>query len=539
MLQTTRTAGRGGDVLLAGCVVADGSGEPVREADVLLDGDVIAAVEPQGGIGADGYDRRDLSGLTLAPGFIDVHSHADNAPLLAEDDTTKILQGVTVEVVGNCGFSLAPVPDRRDELEALTSRIFPAQSWGWSSFAELLSRLDDRGYVTGYAPLVGHGTLRIAVAGFENRVTTTAERRRMVELGTAARQAGAFGLSTGLIYPPGLFSDTDEIIEVMTGLPQGTIYATHMRGEGAHLRRSIAEALEIGRRSGAPVQISHLKSSGRQNWGGVAGALELIENARADGVRVTQDVYPYTASSTMLTACLPPWCQEGGNTAVLERLADAEQLRKLRDDLEGGPSEEWENQVAGAGWDGVLVASTGSHTYEGQTLAELGEELGSSPFEALVTVLTQERLRASMVVFSMCEDDLELALRDPFTMIGSDGLPPGVGGKPHPRLFGTFPRVLARYVRDRKTLDLATAIHKMTGLPADTFGLHDRGRIAPGHVADLVAFADNTIADHGDYRDPVHPPTGLAWVMQAGDVVVDNGRWLGVRRGQRLLPSAA
>jgi N-acyl-D-amino-acid deacylase len=361
----------------------------------------------------------------------------------------------------------------------------------------------------------------------------------MVELGSAAVEAGAFGMSTGLIYPPGLFSDTDEIVEVMQGLPEGAIYATHMRGEGAHLRRSIAEALEVGRRSGAPVQISHLKSAGRQNWGGVAGALELIEDARADGVRVTQDVYPYTASSTMLTACLPPWCQEGGNPAVLERLADTEQLRRLRDEIEGGPSEEWENHVAGAGWDGILVSSTGSHSYEGQTLAELAEELGGSPFEALVTVLTQEQLRASMVVFSMCEDDLELALRDPFTMIGSDGLPPGVGGKPHPRLFGTFPRVLARYVRERATLDLATAVQKMTGLPADTFGLHDRGYVAPGRVADLVAFTGATVADHGDYRDPVHPPTGLAWVMQAGAVVVDNGRWLGLRRGRRLTPGSA
>jgi dihydroorotase/N-acyl-D-amino-acid deacylase len=283
------------------------------------------------------------------------------------------------------------------------------------------------------------------------------------------------------------------------------------------------------------VQVSHLKAAGRPNWGGVPRALEQLEEARADGVVVTQDVYPYTASSTMLTACLPHWCQEGGDRAVLARLADPDTVRRLRTDIDAGSTPEWENHIAGADWDGILVSSTGSHRHEGSTLAEIAAELGGDPLDALVTVLSEERLRASMVVFTMCEDDVEAALADPHTMIGSDGLPPGVGGKPHPRLYGTFPRVLARYVRQRGTLDLATAVHKMTGLPADTFGLTGRGRIAPGQIADLVAFDPDTIADHCDYRDPVHPPTGLAWVMQGGEMVVQDGAWLGVRRGRRLV----
>jgi len=236
----------------------------------------------------------------------------------------------------------------------------------------------------------------------------------------------------------------------------------------------------------------------------------------------------------MLTACLPPWVQEGGNAAVLARLADPGQVDRIRDEVDAGPSAQWENHVAGSGWDGILVSSTGDHRFEGRTIAEIGDELGVSPFDALVHVLREEDLRVSMVSFSMCEDDLEEALLDPHTMIGSDGLPPGVGGKPHPRLFGTFPRILARYVRERRTLDLGTAIHKMTGLPASTFGMADRGRIAPGYVADLVAFDADRVADVCDYRDPVHPPTGIAWVMQGGELVVDDGRWLGVRRGRRL-----
>ena len=521
--------------LLRGAVVADGDGGEPAPADVLLDGGVIAAVEAPATVPDEGYDVRDVSGLVLAPGFIDVHSHADNAPLLEEDDTTKILQGVTTEVVGNCGFSLAPVVEgRRDELVALTSRIFPTLPWDWASFADLQEHLGDRGSVTSYAPLVGHGTLRLAVAGFEARPTTSDERSAMARLALEAVDAGAFGMSTGLIYPPGMFGDTDEIADVAAALPGHAIYATHMRGEGAHLLASVDEALEVGRRSGRAVQVSHLKSAGRQNWGGLGHALERIQAARDQGLTVTQDVYPYTASSTMLTACLPPWVQEGGNTSVLERLADPGQVDRIRDEVDAGPSAQWENHVAGSGWDGILVSSTGDHRFEGRTIAEIGDELGVSPFDALVLVLREEDLRVSMVSFSMCEDDLEEALLDPHTMIGSDGLPPGVGGKPHPRLFGTFPRILARYVRERRTLDLGTAIHKMTGLPASTFGMADRGRIAPGYVADLVAFDADRVADVCDYRDPVHPPTGIAWVMQGGELVVDDGRWLGVRRGRRL-----
>jgi N-acyl-D-aspartate/D-glutamate deacylase len=534
-MTSVHTQGRAGQALLRGASVADGGGQPPRDADVLLDGDRIAAVEPAGTIPADGYAVQDLSGLVLAPGFIDVHSHADNAPLLDEDDTTKILQGVTTEVVGNCGFSLAPVAaGREDDLAALTSRIFPPLPWGWSTFADLLAQVDTRGHVTNYVPLVGHGTLRLAVAGLESRPTTAEERGRMADLAVAAAEAGAFGLSSGLIYPPGMFGDTDEIATVAAAMPEGTLYATHMRGEGEHLKDSIDEAIDIGRRSGKPVQISHLKSAGRQNWGGVARALEQLQAARDAGVRVTQDVYPYTAASTMLTACLPPWVQEGGNAAVLDRLDSVEQRNRIRSEIEAGPSAEWENHVAGAGWDGILVSSTASHRHEGRTLAEIGLELGIEPFDALVRVLREEQLRVSMVLFSMCEDDLEQALRDPHTMIGSDGLPPGVGGKPHPRLFGTFPRILARYVRERRTIDLGTAVHKMTALPAATFGLTGRGRIAPGQVADLVAFDPERVADQCDYRDPVQPPTGIAWVMQTGQLVVEDGRWLGARRGRRL-----
>ncbi|MBO0829883.1 MAG: amidohydrolase family protein, partial [Streptosporangiales bacterium] len=245
--------------------------------------------------------------------------------------------------------------------------------------------------------------------------------------------------------------------------------------------------------------------------------------ARAAGVPVAQDAYPYTASSTMLTTRLPAWAQDGGDAAVLDRLADPVTLRRLRGEC-------------GDEWDRVLIASTADHEFEGSTVEETAGLLGVDPFDAFVEILRSERLRVSAVLFTMHEDDLVAALANAHTMVGSDGLPPGVGGRPHPRLFGTFPRVLGRYVRQRAVLDLGTAVHRMTGLPAAAFGLTDRGLVAPGRVADLVAFDAAEVTDVGDYRDPVHPPRGIAWVLQAGAPVVRDGRWLGVRRGRRLLP---
>jgi N-acyl-D-aspartate/D-glutamate deacylase len=528
----------GDRTLIRGGQVADGSGSALTPRDLLIDAGRIAAVADPGTFAGATCPVIDASGTVVAPGFIDVHSHADNAPLLAEDDTTKILQGVTTEVVGNCGFSLAPARAGREELLIrLTGRIFPPLDIEWHDFGDLLSRLDGHGYVTNYAPLVGHGTLRLAVLGMADCAPDADEQKRMGALLDEALDAGAFGLSSGLIYPPGLFSRTTELVDLARHLGGGRIYATHMRGEGGHLLDSVEEALEIGSRSGCRVQISHLKSAGRPHWGGVGRALDRLARARADGVTVTQDVYPYDASSTMLTTCLPPWCQEGGDQTVLARLDDPATVRRLRTEIEGGPQEGWENQIAGAGYEGILVASTASHDFEGRTLPEIGADIGASPFDALIHVLRAERLRASMVIFSMTESDVEAVLTDPATMVGSDGLPPGVGGKPHPRLYGTFPRVLGRYVRERQVLDLPTAVAKMTSRPAQTFGLRDRGRIAQGAVADLVAFDPARVIDACDYRDPVRPPSGIEWVMQAGHVVVAKGRWLGNRSGRRLQPA--
>jgi N-acyl-D-aspartate/D-glutamate deacylase len=516
-----------------GATVVDGTGGPPGAYDVFVDGERIEDVRPHTDTHA-GWNTVDATGLVIAPGFIDVHSHGDNAPLLPEDDTMKILQGVTTEVVGNCGISLAPTSSQhRDVLLAPRQAVMPVYEDIGATFADLLRATDAHGYVTNYVPLVGHGTLRIAAMGMERRAATPRERVLMRASLEESIEAGAFGLSTGLIYPPGVFSDLDELVDLAKCLPLGTIYTSHIRGEGDNLLDAVAEALAVGENAHVPVQISHHKACGKKNWGKTRDSLELIRQARARGVVVHQDVYPYTAGSTYLKAVLPPKFHEGGNEATLERLRNTEQLRELRTTLESDTSE-FQNFVAEAGYDGILIAFTPSHRFEGYTIAEIAVQLACSAFDALIHVLVSEQLAAMMTIFLMNEDDIARVIRDEHTVIGSDGASPGVQGQHHPRSYGTFPRVIAHHVRELGTLTLETAIHKMTGLPARIFNIPDRGTIAAGKFADLVAFDPQTFSDDLDYRDPVRDPRGLAWVTQRGTQVVSGTTYLGRRCGARL-----
>lgn len=529
------------EILIRAGTVADGSGAEPALSDVLVRGQTIIAVERPGRIPAGERVVVDATGLVVAPGFIDVHSHADNAPLLAEDDTTKIRQGVTTEVVGNCGFSLAPTAaSSARSLASFTRRIFPPIDFTWSSWSEFTDTLDAYGYVTNYAPLVGHGTLRIAVLGMAEATPDTRELAEMGRLLDEALEGGAFGMSSGLVYPPAVFSQTDELVTLARHLGPGGLYATHMRGEGDSLLSSIAETTRIGQEAGCRAHISHLKWTGKRNWGHMSRALSAIHDAADDGLSITKDIYPYPAGSTMLTALLPPPMLADGDEGVLARLESTEQCRQLAAMMETGlPG--WDSQQHAAGWDGILISTTASHRYEGKTIAELASVLDEPPVDVLVRILREERLRASMVVFSMHSDDVRTAFADIDTMVGTDGLPPGAGGKPHPRVFGTFPRILSEYVRNQRVMSLGEAVRRMTALPAAVFRIPERGAVRAGLVADLVAFDPNAIDHETDYRDPVHEPTGISWVMQAGDVAVDQQRYRGRRRaavasGQLIAP---
>lgn len=528
-----------GSVLISGASIVDGTGAAAFAADVVIADGLISSVAPAGSVPLDNVGRHlDARGHLLAPGFIDVHSHADNAPLLDADDQTKIRQGVTTEVVGNCGTSMAPVATGSEEdfLRA-TAAFFPDTYRGWHTTAELYAALDERGYVTNYCPLVGHGELRLAAIGPGSRRADRRDVRAMGSLLREAVDAGAFGMSTGLIYPPGIYADTEELAGVAAHLPPDRVYATHMRNESTGLLDSIAEALTIGRRAGCRVEVSHLKAGGRTSWGMVEPAMAALDAAREAGLPVTQDVYPYDAASTVLGACLPPWVHDGGREAALRRLRDGAALSRMRAQIEAPGAGAWDNILEGTGgYDGVLVSSTASGRREGSTLAQIAAAEHLDPFDAMVLVLVEEQMSATMVEFCMTEADVETVLRSPTTLIGSDGLPPGLAGRPHPRLHGTFPRVLARYSRERSVLSVEEAVRRMTSAPAEMFGIPRRGRVAAGMVADLVCFDPATVDHPGTYAEPDLPPTGIDWVMQAGHLVVDDGRWLGVRRGERLTP---
>jgi N-acyl-D-amino-acid deacylase len=516
--------------------VVDGTGTPARPMTVVIQGSAIEAVLPPGELAPDWAQVVDVAGQVVAPGFIDTHSHADNVPFLAEDDTSKIEQGVTTEVVGNCGFSLAPVsPAEVSDFETLMGRIFPPMQYPWRSFVEFLELADSGGYVTHYAPLVGHNVLRIAAFGSAGRAPERDELHLMGALLEEALEAGAFGLSSGLIYPPGLFAAEEELGFLTARLGRNGVYATHMRNESAHLRDSVDEAVRTAAVARTRLHVSHLKVADRALWGSMGQVLAILDAAREDGLPVTQDAYPYTAGSTMLSAVLPPWFHDGGSEAVLARLHSAEALERAQRDL-AEPGSRFENLVRAAGWDNIVISSTASHRYEGLTVAELARELGMDPLPAAARLLIEEHLSATMVMHMMDESDVETVLAHDHTAIGSDGLPPGTGGRPHPRTFGTFPRVLGRYVRERSVLPLAEAIRRMTSLPADIFGLTDRGRIQRGQAADIVCFDPETVNDQATYAEPTHSPVGVHRVYQNGQLTVLDGTWQGRRVGRRLTP---
>ncbi|WP_037364682.1 N-acyl-D-amino-acid deacylase family protein [Nakamurella lactea] len=520
------------DALVGGTLV-DGTGAPALRGDILLRDGVIAEV---GDIGPLPPQTRvhDVSNRWVAPGWIDVHSHGDDSPLFPDHDGSKVLQGITSEVVGNCGFSLAPrTPEHQDTLNEHLERIFSPVSWDGSSFGDLLKVTDGRGYVTNYAPLIGHGTLRVAVAGFRPGPLTAPELRAMLELTSDAMAAGAVGVSSGLIYPPGAFADTDELVAVATVVREaGGIYASHVRAEGRGRMTAIREAIEIGRRSGVRVQVSHHKAKGPEQWGTIENSVAAAESARAEGIEIGFDAYPYDASATTLAACLPPDLFALDDLSLLAELARPQIIDRLRTEL---ADTGWDNHVHDSGgYQGILVSNTADGRFEGQTLAQLADRRGTDGAEALVHVLREERLRAGMVAFAMTDADVQTALRATYTAIGSDSAAAGSGRLGHPRARGTFARVLGRYSRDLGLFGLEEAVHRMTGLPADWFRLQGVGRLQRGYAADVVVFDPATIADRATYADPDRYPVGIDEVFVSGRHVVQAGVFTGATAGRRL-----
>lgn len=528
------------DLLIRGGEVIDGSGRAGFTADVAIERDRIAAIGQLGDVPA----RRviDARGKVVSPGFIDIHTHSE-LPLLVDGRAmSKVMQGVTLEVVGNCGTSPGPWTAA---VERRLRRLAPAddelQQWRWESTGDVMAKLEARGVALNVAFLVGHGTLRTAVMGAEQRPPRPDELEAMQSLLRRELEHGALGLSTGLIYAPSMYADTDEIAALAQVLRSyGRIYTSHVRGEGDTVVQAVSEAIEVGRRAGVPVQVSHLKVTGRHNWGRGPELLALIERARSDGVDVMADQYPYIASSTTLTAVLPPWALSGGTDAMLQRLADPAQRAMIRRQItEGAP--DWPNPLMrGCTFDDIVLASFPPNAnWEGASVSAVAAELEVEPEEAVLRLLEAAGGDVAIIRFAMSEDDVRTIMHHPLVMVGSDGSSlaadgPLARGKPHPRSYGTFPRVLGHYVRDERVLGLPEAVRKMTGLPALRMGLKDRGRLAIGFKADVVVFDPSTVAEAATWVEPHRYPVGIEWVIVNGEPVVADGRHTGARPGRVL-----
>lgn len=528
------------DVLVRGGLVYDGTGAPPQHRDVGLRGDRIEGVGDLSSAGATAR-RVDARGLALAPGFIDSHTHSDLASFLPEEHAAvaaaAVRQGVTVEVSGNCGFSPFPfLPERRADVQSHVGVLFRGMSIEWDGFAEYCLAIREAGLYANLAPLVGHGSLRAGVFGTVDRPPTNEELRRMGRLAEEVLEQGAVGISSGLVYVPGSYASTEELIALCRTLRGSERpYTSHIRGETHMVADSVKEAIHIGQAAGVPVHISHHKAAGKANWGRTEQTLGLIDAAVRAGLDVSLDAYPYTAASTLLYALLPPWAQEGGLPAMLPRLRDPASRERIRKDLQSGLPN-WENLSQAAGWDGIVIANCpGRPEMEGRTLSTLATDAGRDPDEFLFDLLLDEGGNVMMILHMMAETDVQQVLAYPRTMIGSDGIP--LPGKPHPRWAGTFSRVLGRYARDLHLFDLSTAIQRMTSLPAARFGLRDRGEIAVGNAADLVVFDPATVIDRASFEDPLLPPEGVRSVFVNGQLVVENGRLTGAKPGDIIGPN--
>ncbi|HSE94227.1 MAG TPA: D-aminoacylase [Methylomirabilota bacterium] len=528
-------------LLLRGGTLIDGTGAPRHPADVAIEGDRIAVVAP--GLAGEAARVIDATGHVVAPGFIDAHSHSDLFYFACPSAESKIRQGVTTEVVGMCSFSQAPLrPEQRDVVHGWAGGLGANLDLRWETFGQYLDVLRAMRPSVNVAHFVGHGALRIAAMGFEGRPAGADDLRAMERLLGEALDAGAFGFSTGLVYPPSAYAETGELIALAKTMSRrGGLYFSHIRGESSMLLDSIAEAIRIGEESGVGVQISHVKASGRENWPKIDAALRLIEDARTRGVDVLGDVYPYNAGSTKMDNLMPAWALEGGVTKLLERLADRATRRRIVEEcLVDG--ERWRNvSQGGTGFDQIFVASCRRRELEGLHLAHIARQTGRPPAEALMDLLLEERCTVGMVSFSQSLENVAKVLAHPNLMIGSDSIPlfEGEGdkpGKPHPRTYGTFPRVVGEYARERRLFSLETAVHKMTGMPAARLGFRDRGLVRTGYAADLTVFDPAIVKDESTYADPHRYPSGISHVIVNGAVVVDDNRLGSARPGRVLIP---
>jgi N-acyl-D-amino-acid deacylase len=525
------------DVILRGGTVYDGSGGEPYVADIAIDNDSIAAVgdldEAQAAL------EIDVAGLAVAPGFINMLSWANESLIHDGRSQSDIRQGVTLEVMGE-GNSMGPLN------AAMKQELIDRQSdirydVEWTTLGEYLEFLEQRGVSTNVASFIGAATPRKYVIGYEDRAATPEQLEQMQQIVRDAMREGAMGVASSLMYPPGLFADTAELIALSEAAAEfDGMYVSHMRDEGAHMLEAIDELITIARETGIRAEIYHLKSSGQQNWPLFDDAVQMIEDARADGLHITADVYTYPAGSTGLNVTVPPWVQDGGFEASLERMRDPEIRERIIEEM-NTPSDEWENMYLLAGsLDNILLVNFRNEALKpltGKTLAEVVEMRGTSPENTIMDLIIEDGSRVGSVYFTQSEDIVRRAVALPWVSFNSDAAslaPEGVFLKsnPHPRAYGSFARVLGKYVREEKVITLEEAVRKLSGLPAKNLKLDRRGELQEGYFADVVVFDPETIQDHATFVEPHQYATGVVHVFVNGEQVLKDGEHTGATPGR-------
>ena len=516
------------DIVIQGGTVIDGTGSEPFAAEIGIRDDRIAGV---GDLAESKAGRViDASNRSVVPGFVDIHTHSDISANFHPEQESMLAQGVTTQVVGNCSLCLGfALDDDRFAFEKRWLSVHGARIT-WQNLDEHLRAVEDRGIGTNYAMLAGQGTLRKRVVGLDDRSPTVDEMKEMERYLSRAFESGVWGMSTGLEYTPSGYASTDELVALSKiAARYGGFYATHLRDEGDRLEDAVEEALEIGERAGIPVQLSHHKAEGRRNWGKVNRTLKMVGDARNRGLDVQLDQYPYTAFQTSLAVqVLPAWANVGDNDTVLARLRDADTRRLIAEDILANHGD-WDDLGPDSPWDTVEIGVCRTdRSLQGCTIGSLARNSGKGPIETVLDIILEQQNFVSAVNFAISEDDIATVMRHPLTMIGSDAVGTAPRGKMaedkvHPRSYGTFPRVLGRYVRDSGILTESEAIKKMTSMPADRIGLPDRGRLLPGQFADIVIYDPATISDQATFADPHRFPTGIDCVLVNGRIAWESG----------------
>lgn len=511
------------DIVLKNAKIIDGTGSPWYYADVAITGDTIAYI---GTIRDTGEAKViDVKGLTVCPGFIDLHSHSDLYVLESGLVSPKIRQGITTELLGQDGISAAPLPHEfierwQGNLSGLDGT--PDIEWDWSDVDSYLTKIEKADPVCNYAYLVPHGNLRMQVIGLDNRKATPEEIVQMTELLRVSLDQGACGLSSGLIYLPCMYGDYEEIEALCeVAAEYGVPFIVHQRSEGDEILESMDELLVIAQRTGVHLHFSHFKVCGRLNWSKTTDVLAKLDKSREAGIEVTFDQYPYTAGSTMLSATLPPWAHEGGTVKLMERLKSAEQRQKMAAEMSTGFTG-WDSMYAWAGPDGIIITSVESEKNRncvGLTLQEITTARGGSdPIVTALDLILEESNAVGMIDFVMDEASVSAIMQHPAGTICTDGL---LGGEPHPRAYGSFPKVLGKYTREDQLFSLEESIRRMTSQPARIIGFTDRGIIRKGLKADLIVFNEDTVKDTATYENPRSYPVGIEWIFVNGQAVVE------------------